>query len=494
MRRQTDIFARAEETNVWLGSRAGAPSHEGMKKYIQHYHHAVEGITNMDKIISELRSDDSAVSQRLDQILSELCRNDFEALYTLGWFCMHPWFERAWVIQEVALATSTKVAAHWESGSCTWPDIIKVSDLLKWLSSRSHKVKGSDTAGVAYLLHTAQTRLEMTTTQSRAPPRTQSLMNLIHDVLWFSRTKATRPEDLVYSLMGMASDGDTCGIEVDYDKHYTEVFGNVALLYMKTIGARTLAVSGQRNRNRDPDGCRLPSWVPDLRLSMPSMIYTTDPAAPKVFSAAGNRSFEYTVGEKSEILSVRTSFVDRVIEVSKSFEWANTEWDAACVPGLQCQAWLTDFANFVDAAADRHSTRYNDSTRQEMVWRSPIADRFSDEHGFRRAGPGVKDLYIATLRPDGPPSVSRANYAFVYQNSMFLEDQVAFVTETGYIGIGHPDIVEGNELHLVQGSDTPFILRMTDDHHQLVGETYVHGIMDGELVDDNTEFEWLEIH
>lgn len=490
-----DIFGQAKMTNVWLGSREATLSDEGMKKYNQEYHHVKDGIINVDMINSEFESDDSIVSQRTDRILSELCENDCEQLYALTTVCTHPWFERAWVVQEVV--ASSKVTVHWEGGCCAWSEFVHLWFLLRWLSIRFREAKGYHPAVVRYLLSQATATLMMTVTQSLVQPRTKPLIDLIADMLKSGQTRATQPEDLVYSMMGIASDGVTCGIEVDYAKHYTEVFRETALLVLKTLGARALAWSGQRGRNSDPDGCWLPSWVPDLRLRAAITIHQFFQAVhplPRLFSAAGNSRFEYTGDGKSEILSIRISYIDRVVEVSKSFTALTQELDSARGFSLVFQAWLKDFGLFLDDAADRHPTRYDDSTRQEMHWRMPIADRYFDENDLRRAGLEVKDWYMATLRPEDPSSAAVFSNTPRYKYSMYEVTQVAFVTETGYIGIGHPEVVKGDEVHLVQGSDTPFILRKTDGRYQLIGETYVHGIMDGELVDENTEFEWQQIH
>lgn len=492
-----DIFGQAKMTNVWLGSREATLSDEGMKKYNQEFHHVKDGIINVDMVNSEFEYDDSIVSQRTDRILSELCENDCEQLIALTTFCRHPWFERAWVIQEVVLAAGSNVIVHWEGGCCKWSAIANISDLLNWLVLRTSSAKASCPVIAVHMLLTAKDTLEMTVTQSREPPRTKSLIGLIHYMQLYGQTRATQPEDLVYSMMGIASDGDTCGIKVDYDKHYTEVFREVALLVLKTLGARALAWSGQQKRNSNPSDCRLPSWVPDLRLPAANVIQESYQAVhpmPKLFSAAGNRKFECTVDGKSEILSLRTSYIDRVVEVSEFFGSQFWNLDAPWRVLSHFQAWLIDLERFVDAAADRHPTRYDYSTRQEMHWRIPIADRYVDEDVQKRAGLEVKDWYMATLRPDHPSSASAVSNSPRYQDSINLTCQIAFVTETGYIGIGHPEVVKGDEVHLVQGSDTPFILRKTDGRYQLIGETYVHGIMDGELVDDNTEFEWQQIH
>ncbi|KKY23522.1 putative ankyrin and het domain protein [Diplodia seriata] len=58
-------------------------------------------------------------------------------------------------------------------------------------------------------------------------------------------------------------------------------------------------------------------------------------------------------------------------------------------------------------------------------------------------------------------------------------------TAGGYLGLGPKSIRKGDEVWLVQGARVPFILR-TDfekDAQVIVGETYLHGFMHGEMMD-----------
>ncbi len=491
-----DIFGQAKTTDVWLGSREAPLNLEVMKKFTQNIRHIKGAIANEDIFLQDIRSDDSILSQQVDGILRECGEDNYKELFALTTFCTHPWFGRAWVVQEIA--TSSNIQIHWESGSSAWSDIVLLYWMFIWLSIRINETKGSYPGIVLSRLGQAMKMLTMTVNQSFRRPGTQTLIQVIAKMLVSGYMRATKPEDLVHSMMGISSDGGTCGIEVDYGKHYTEVFREMALLLLKTLGARALAWSGQRRRKSDPSGCRLPSWVPDLRLDAAKVIHedigSINPLlAPKLFSAAGNCRFEFTADSKSEILSIRTSYVDRTLGLGKPFGIFRGH-DATSDFLLQSQAWLKYFGGFFDAAAERHPKRYDYTTRQEMYWRMPIADRYFDEGHWRRAGLEAKDLDMATLHPDDSISAAVISKTLTYRNSFYVDGQIAFVTETGYVGIGRPETVVGDEVHLVQGSDTPFVLRKTDGHYELIGETYVHGIMDGELVDDNTEFEWVQIH
>ena len=89
-----------------------------------------------------------------------------------------------------------------------------------------------------------------------------------------------------------------------------------------------------------------------------------------------------------------------------------------------------------------------------------------------------------------------------------------FVTKDGYIGIGPADATEGDEVHVLAGGKVPFIMRRVSKEwpdriqdnatdlqedldvnlqlYNMIGETYVHGIMHGEAL-EAAGFEWRRI-
>lgn len=65
----------------------------------------------------------------------------------------------------------------------------------------------------------------------------------------------------------------------------------------------------------------------------------------------------------------------------------------------------------------------------------------------------------------------------------WLNDRVLFVTETGRLGNGPQGTSVGDEIFSLFGAEIPFVLCPVVDskNYRLIGESYVHGIMDGEL-------------
>lgn len=59
------------------------------------------------------------------------------------------------------------------------------------------------------------------------------------------------------------------------------------------------------------------------------------------------------------------------------------------------------------------------------------------------------------------------------------------ITEKGYIGLVASSTLVGDVVAIFPGAAVPFILRILDDKNdkvRMVGESYIHGIMTGEVV------------
>ncbi|XDG05597.1 hypothetical protein ABKA04_005212 [Annulohypoxylon sp. FPYF3050] len=71
------------------------------------------------------------------------------------------------------------------------------------------------------------------------------------------------------------------------------------------------------------------------------------------------------------------------------------------------------------------------------------------------------------------------NYETLIRNKCY--NRTLFSTRKGYLGLG-PDCHKGDLVCLMFGGEVPFVLRPKDGYYQLVGDAYVHGIMDGEAM------------
>ena len=63
------------------------------------------------------------------------------------------------------------------------------------------------------------------------------------------------------------------------------------------------------------------------------------------------------------------------------------------------------------------------------------------------------------------------------------DQRTFFGTQKGYFGLGPADLAEGDLVCVLFGCSVPHLLRKKGNGYLLVGEAYVHGIMDGEAID-----------
>ncbi|TKA48527.1 hypothetical protein B0A54_00663 [Friedmanniomyces endolithicus] len=88
-----------------------------------------------------------------------------------------------------------------------------------------------------------------------------------------------------------------------------------------------------------------------------------------------------------------------------------------------------------------------------------------------------------TTAADKIKEASEYNRAF----SQHGAGRVLFTTDSGFVGLSRTTINVGDQVCLLAGGQTPFVLRSLRDKYQLVSEAYVHGIMDGKCWADLEE-------
>lgn len=89
---------------------------------------------------------------------------------------------------------------------------------------------------------------------------------------------------------------------------------------------------------------------------------------------------------------------------------------------------------------------------------------------------------------DGPNNEARIGMinrkdAFIAATNRIMRFRRLFLTDGNYIGLRAQSTQIGDQVWLVSGPSTPFILRpMQNSRYRLIGEAYVHGIIRGEAV------------
>ena len=349
---------------------------------------------------------------------------------------------------------------------------------------------------------------------------------------------ATDPRDKLYSILGLANKCIPTGMErpivVSYDRPSEEVYTFIAGRIIENMPFLTNL--SFVNEPVDTRSSSLPSWVPDysysferpkplVALGFADTDSSTGASSPGgLFNASlastAVPSFRRIAGSRLEVDGV---CFDTIVEVSKELRhlqahslrsalelFANLD-DPIGLPGAIPKSevlWRTLIADFADGPqppSPKLNKSFHDFVLQTIVvaWmlrKEPeftigntlerIHSRFPSSRGILPTSLEVKQRVVITLgsmdrllasnTASLEPSANEG--IFARAASVSLSNRALYRTSKGYLGLGPTGARKGDEIWLICGALVPFIMRMGDDTVKLVGETYMHGFMHGEML------------
>ena len=122
--------------------------------------------------------------------------------------------------------------------------------------------------------------------------------------------------------------------------------------------------------------------------------------------------------------------------------------------------------------------------RREAFWRTLIADRDFGLKGPPNQSHDFAGRFEAWIgKNEGNPNNELYTRPFSDAAIWRCVKRSFVTTKKGYLGLAPWGAREDDVVCVLRGGDVPFILREKEDGYwKLVGEAYVHGIMDGSWV------------
>ncbi|KAM0350539.1 hypothetical protein ACHAPU_003022 [Fusarium lateritium] len=295
--------------------------------------------------------------------------------------------------------------------------------------------------------------------------------------------EATDPRDKVYGLIGLVNRAHIPSINCDYALSTAAVFAKFTLDMLRS--ERSLSpLIGWRGESHATPG--LPTWALDMVRPSPLINWgckfwehydryhfsSADDSSELVLDTLCNESVLCLKG----IIVDTVCLVDEGIAVDEKVMLPNEDFVRVIE---RRQNILKDF---VERSSDN---LVSDRDRKNAFWRTMLGDAITyDERVTRRAVPEDEDLFDQFLNG------CEWNDAAESLRSMVL-NQSFFITKSGLLGIGPPHIRNGDVVCVLLGGRVPFILRPVEgdtkgfgdqEGFSFVGDSYVHSIMDGELL------------
>ncbi|EFQ32835.1 ankyrin and HET domain-containing protein [Colletotrichum graminicola] len=485
-----DIFRNAHQTFLWLGpaSDDSKLAMDTLRQMSRASSFVGSHFNSWSKFpFTSVASDPllTAIRDILDDNLATLCLDDFARLRAVGSLFNRPWFRRVWVIQERVLSLNCVVCCGREW--ITWEGLREAFWLLcgirYYLNIVGSGTGRLDSSALATFLTTALNKA-IPVSFTRPNSSLLVLFSLLSGMATRAQLQASDRRDYVFAILSLIDPDRSPLILADYTKDWATVRIEVARACLMYYGPGFLSFAGLGEDIDDPASLEqnVPSWVPNWPSANPPQPLSI----PSMFVArGGNRGYAYSTmpGSTQNLsqafsadnrLSLDALQLDDVVKLGNPFpETDDFADDTARVTALRL--WLQDLEAMMPCTNRVYRTTED---LKEAFCRTPITDRaFAYNWETDRASSETLSAYHALRSGEVLEGVEYANIA-----SIKLLRRRPFVCSSGLIGLGPIGMAFGDSVWTVPGAKVPLVFRPARTSGFLVmGEAYVHGIMDGEL-------------
>ncbi|KAK3989410.1 heterokaryon incompatibility protein-domain-containing protein [Cladorrhinum sp. PSN332] len=452
-----------------------------------------------------------------------------ESYAEAGWMQLmnmfaHPWFFRIWVIQELAMASTAVVLASGEM--LDWDHIAAVANILYSPPYNLVQLRSTN-PGIDDDSPRGQCHVSIMANIRRMHKHSDLDLGLLLGA--FSDFRSTENVDRIYGLLGLLNPmlAEQPWLKPSPSKSAEALYIDVARHLMPTDHHAMFSYSGigyRRNLHM------IPSWVPDwtslaiVDTQRQNLIKTQDVA---LYSASAGSRLDMSLHQKttsygceSHIMAIRGHCFDEVCHVGAVQAYAPHHGGRGASPRELGDVIIPHMR--ARRLATQHARRPYPTGEaiDEAFWRCLVGNtQFSrpapTELGvscrlWERCTVAASSLNLDELRDDtntlpsaeeimalGQAEEARRQ-ALLWNSTriMCCTGRAFCVTRSGYMALVPPGTVAGDLVCVLYGLNTPFILRrcVKGRSVNLVGEAYVHGMMDGEaMATDCYEIELFDI-
>lgn len=495
---------------------------------------------SFDNLPENERTEALAVKSRLDTLidrnLGSLLHSPGIATKAMTTVLDKPWFTRAWIIQELALPEPGKVTLHCGAGECSWERMWAATfflnimiareaaslqnvqtGYLQWMPVRAFVLikfwrqvgilpnwtgaRAGTTLGIRkkFWRHREATA----GSSDAATPMDRSLKRLLTVLYVGDMAKmlgCRDPEDKIRAIHGLILAEEREWLTplllrqpaLTWTELYTTVAGR--LIADGHIDLLSLCRGGADDRSM------LPSWVPDwrhrIRTPWSGLKGGSAELPPvQIFRAGHDTAVRASLSQGAisslSVLVIAGHYVDTIREVKSP--WTahldqNFDWTAAGTMLTEIEALLEE------------SDIYPEESRQEAKWRIPIGDKETNTAGQTIRATGLSQTGYEEMKQARqtffPGSSFQGMGAISFMNMMnSMYGSCPFISERGYVGLCPQGTEPGATVFIPLGGHVPYVIKRTGPSRdveepaarsqagnwRLLGEAYIHGIMDGEL-------------
>jgi hypothetical protein len=447
-----------------------------------------------------------------------------QAYKAFGEILKRPWFERVWILQEVAVSKSAKVM--YGDKSVPWDDFANAVSACGALGVVPTHINPLD-ASPAELIAVLQREF-----------RHGQRLGLLTLLIAFRHCKATDPRDMVYALCGLVGQG-TPNIMPDYSLHVTDVYKRVAAELLK--GPYSLDITQVPRPLSSSISPSLPSWCPDWSSGytfsesfLPSREDSSASTKYRFNASSGTRP-SIMIDESLSLLTLDRMYYDEIAALAEPLRegrltrperhdsslgprtplslyelflhlWPPIGQNARAQAEMQMVlAGWEEMANLKSRSAyptgEGHADVFRRTLTADYALNGQEIQKREFQEWLRRAKLAshmakIKSAIIfftTILAIYAVHKLTRRQLSSNFSiNTIPAAGRRLARTRKGYLGLVPDNTEPKDEIWLVKGAHTPLVLRRSvierpdieGTYHILVGASYVHGIMYGDAFDE----------
>ncbi|KAJ3481831.1 hypothetical protein NLG97_g7721 [Lecanicillium saksenae] len=502
-----NVYRSARRVLVWLG-------HDKEDKALD----AVKMVEHLQEVFA----DEESHAKFRQEHSENLHQQDIARWKPFAKLAMLPWFNRIWIVQEIG--TSTPATLFWGDAEISW-DVL--SGVVAVLNERYHHLRSRFsvmTPNIRYL-HRRFVEPEGIVNQRHRRG------NFVYELHRARHMLAEDPRDRVFAFLGHFSlrkestPPGLRGMVADYSRSVEEVYCDVAIRGLE--GADTLIMLSATNygaeisRSRqnsiltNMDGAMpsalsfklniLPSWVPDWRQRAHHLFGTPDTP----HRAAGDTKPKLSIDKKAMALNITGKHMDTINLVSwvirgDSFHVRGQREDAthpmAAMWTRICRQKTPINLSASTTAGNRYPTGEPPflalaqcltnagvgMTRERKHSTIPASEHLANAAAYlsrtaRRGDPMVSEEVRELGREGGGDA-----FKWSHEASLISRHRRLGLSAQGHFVLGPDSMEPGDAVVVLYGGVAPFVLRRrgpkSEDGWTLIGECYVHGMMNGEAL------------
>ncbi|KAF2689807.1 HET-domain-containing protein [Lentithecium fluviatile CBS 122367] len=465
------IYSQARRVVVWLGHGDVQQTMEAAQ--------CVEKIAEACRQYDRERDPNPTSFQRykalvlpVDIFTTTVC-SSLRALYD------RPWFSRVWCIQEIRLARDALVL--WGQQEFSWSNIGLAAS---WIFDKT--VTPDKSEAVTTLL--AEVAVEHADIMYDAAIAKAPLLDVL---LSYRDFESTNPKDKVYGVLNLVAPYvEVEALKLDYKKSVGEVYADTVLSTIR-LYSRLTAFAYVTHPEEYSGSDEVRSWAPrwdEPWVPMPMGI----PEASCPWSACAGYRVRivdaHHIGPKR--LRLFGILYEKVAAVRVIMDYENLQ-DPAEIDGVH--PFLSVSENIMKSSG---LNLHKDSMEQwYMFARTLTAGSSGDADYVQNLDEKARETFycafahfmkrlstLASRGTEGPIDHDPASIKFQDDAYNMCKQRRLFWTQNGSYGLGPKCMQTGDVVAVLFGGNTPYVLRPHSGEYLFLGQAYVDGIMQGQLV------------